>query len=40
MQKILKFAAYPILALGVPAIVWAQSHLILPQNLDDIDALS
>ena len=40
MQKILKFAACPILALVAPAIVWAQSNLILPKSLDDIDALS
>ena len=40
MQKILKFAACPILALVAPTIVWAQSNLILPKSLDDIDALS
>ena len=40
MQKILKFAACPILVLAAPVIVWAQSNLILPKSLDDIDALS
>ena len=36
MQQILKLAAWLMLALTAPTIVLAQSHLILPKNLDDI----
>ena len=36
MQQISKLVACLMLALSVPAIVLAQSNLILPKNLDDI----